>query len=288
MAAEANLTRTNIKAQEIDYVNQFGKQFKSLQDLLGIHEAIPLRVGDTIKTYKSSVTLAGGKVEPGEVIPLSEVKLEPADPITLDYDKRRKAVPAEDIQRFGFERAVRKTDDVLLREIQKNIRKTLIDNLATGKGKATGEGLQKALADAWGKVQVAFEDDAVTTVAFVNPEDVATYLGGAQITTQSVFGIRYLEDFLGVNIVFMHSAIEKGKAYVTAAQNLQLAYADVDGELSKAFDFTKDDLGLIGILHDIQHERLTAETVTFAGVVVFAEVLNGVVVTTITDPVPAA
>ena len=284
MAAEANLTRTNIKAQEIDYVNQFGKQFRSLQQLLGIHEAIPLRVGDTLKTYKSSVTLAGGKVEPGEIIPLSEVKLEPADTITLDYDKRRKAVPAEDIQKFGFERAIRKTDEVLLREIQKNVRKTLIDNLGKGKGKATGEGLQKALANAWGKVQTAFEDDAITTVAFVNPEDVASYLGGAQITTQSVFGLRYLEDFLGVNIMFINSNIKKGTAYVTAARNLKLAFADVDGELSKAFDFTKDDLGLIGILHDIQHKRLTAETVTFAGVVFFAEVLNGVVVSTITEP----
>lgn len=288
MTVEEKLTRTLTKAQEIDYVNQFGRQFKSLQELLGIHEAIPMRVGDQIKTYKSSVTLAGGVVAPGEIIPLSEVKLEPADPIELAYDKRRKAVPAEDIQRYGFDRAIRMTDDVLLKEIQKNIRKTLVDNLAKGTGAATGEGLQKALADAWGKVQVAFEDDAVTTIAFVNPEDVATYLGGAQITTQSVFGLRYMEDFLGVNVVFMSPAITKGTAYVTAAKNLQLAFADVDGELSKAFDFTKDDLGLIGILHDIQHERLTAETVTFAGVAVFAEVLNGVVVTTITEAVPAA
>lgn len=286
MAQEANLTKTLIKAQEIDYVNQFGKQFRSLQQLLGVHEAIPMKVGDTLNVYKSSVTLAGGEVAPGEVIPLSEVKMEKDTPITLSYDKRRKAVAAEDIQKFGFERAVRMTDDLLLREIQKNIRTTLIANLAKGTGQATGEGLQKALANAWGKVQVAFEDDAITTVAFVNPEDVATYLGGAQITTQSVFGLRYLEDFLGVNIVFMNSNITKGKAYVTAAKNLQLAYADVSGDLSRAFDFTKDNLGLIGILHDTQHERLTAETVTFAGVVFFAEVLNGVVVTTITDPVP--
>lgn len=57
--------------------------------------------------------------------------------------------------------------------------------------------------------------------------------------------------------MFMNSGITKIKTYVTAAQNIKVAFADVDGELSKAFDFTKDDLGLIGILHDIQHERMT-------------------------------
>lgn len=52
----------------------------------------------------------------------------------------------------------------------------------------------------------------------------------------------------------MNSAIARGKVYVTAAQNIKVAFADVDGELSKAFDFTKDDLGFNCILHDIQHK----------------------------------
>lgn len=288
MTAEANLTRTLVRAQEIDYVNQFNQQFNSLLELLGIHQVTPMRVGDTLKTYKSSVTLAGGTVAPGEVIPLSEVKLEPGDPIVLAYDKRRKAVPAEDIQKFGFEGAIIRTDEALLRELQKNIRGQLITSLAAGTGAATGVGAQQALANAWGQVQVAFEDDAVTTVGFMNPVDVAKYLGGAQITTQTLFGLTYLESFLGVDIVFMNANIPAGTAYVTAAQNLQVAFADVGGELSKAFEFTKDNTGVIGILHEIDHTRMTAETVTFSGLAIFAEVANGVVVTTITDATPAA
>lgn len=39
-----------------------------------------------------------------------------------------------------------------------------------------GEGLQVAMAQAWGKVQVVFEDDEVRTIAFASPLDVATEL----------------------------------------------------------------------------------------------------------------
>lgn len=278
---EVNLTRQLIKAQEIDIVNRFGKQFTSLQELLGIYEAIPMRVGDTLKTYTSSVTLAGGEVEPGAVIPLSQVKMEEGEPITLAYDKRRKAVPAEDIQKFGFERAVRNTDEVLLKELQKNIRKKLVDNLANATGAVEGTGLQEALAQGWGAVEVAFEDDAVETIAFVNPKDVANYLGQAQLVTQTMFGMKYVEGFLGVNVVFMNALIPEGTAYVTAAKNLNLAFADVGGEMNKAFNFTKDSTGVIGILHDIQHDRLTSETVTISGMVLYAERLDGVVKATI-------
>lgn len=284
---EVNLTRQLIKAQEIDYVAQFGREFKSLLELLGIHETIPMRVGDTLNTYKSTVTLAGGTVEPGAVIPLSEVKMEPGEPIVLEYDKRRKAVPAEDIQKFGFERAVRMTDEALLKELQKNIRQKLVDNLAKGTGAVSGTGLQGALAQGWGAVETAFEDDSVATIAFVNPQDVADHLGQAQLIHQTLFGMKYLEGFLGVNVVFMNALIPKGTAYVTAAKNLQVAFADVGGEMAKAFPFTKDNTGVIGILHDIQHERLTAETVTLSGLAIFAEVLNGVVKATIEAPVVA-
>lgn len=282
MAVEQGLTTSLIKAQEIDYVNQFGRQFQSLQELLGIHEVIPMRVGDTLNTYTSRVTLAGGDIAPGDIIPLSEVVQEVGTPVVLEWDKHRKAVPVEDIQKYGYERAVRMTDNALVREVQKNIRTNLINNLATGTGTATGEGLQPALANAWGKVQVAFEDDAVETIAFVNPMDVADYQGQALIVNQSVFGMSYLEGFLGLSVVFMNSLIPEGTAYVTAARNLQLAYASVGGEIARAFPgITTDNTGVIGIYHDTQHERMTAETVTIAGLSIFAERLDGVVVGTI-------
>ena len=287
---ETNLTRTLVKAQEIDFVNRFGQRVGALTEMLGVHRIMPLTVGSTLKTFKATVTLNDTEVAPGAVIPLSEVKQELDTTWELTWDKKRKAVPVEDIQRYGFERAINMTDEALIKEVQKNVRTKLFTNLADGTGTAEGEGLQAALANAWGKVQVAFEDDAVRTIAFVNPEDVADYLAKAAITVQTAFGLTYVENFLGVDVVVMSSQVEKGTFYATAADNLILAYAKTDGgEIAKAgFGITTDSSGIIGVMKDIEHTRLTAETVTLAGIVLYAEVLNGVVVGTITEETPVA
>ena len=284
---ETNLTRALGTAQSIDFANKFGTKLGDLTEILGVHRKISMPVGTVIKTYQSTVTLADGTVEPGAVIPLSKVELTDGPAQELKWDKRRKAVPAEDIQKYGFERAINITDNKLLTELQKNLRTKLFENLGTGTGTATGAGIQAALAQAWGKVQVAFEDDAVRTIAFVNPLDVADYLAKANITIQNAFGMSYVENFLGVDLVMMSSRVEKGTAYVTAAENLVLAYADVNGEIDKAFDFVKDSTGVIGVTKDINKQRLTAETITLSGLVLYAEILDGVIVTTITEVVPS-
>ena len=284
---ETNLTRALGTAQSIDFANKFGTKLGDLTEILGVHRKISMPVGTVIKTYQSTVTLADGTVEPGAVIPLSKVELTEGPTQELKWDKRRKAVPAEDIQKYGFERAINITDNKLLTELQKNLRTKLFENLATGTGAATGAGIQGALAQAWGKVQVAFEDDAVRTIAFVNPLDAADYLAKAQITIQNAFGMSYVENFLGVDLVMMSSRVKKGTAYVTAAENLVLAYADVNGEIDKAFDFVEDSTGVIGVTKDINKQRLTAETITLSGLVLYAEILDGVIVTTITEPVPS-
>ena len=283
MAAETNLTTVLTKAQSIDFANQFGQQVGKLVDLLGVQRKMPLSAGSTINTYTSSVTLDGTVVAKGDIIPLSEVKLEPGTPISLVWDKKRKAVAVEDVQTYGFDQAINRTDTALLRELQKGIRSKLIAQLAAGTGTTTGAGLQAALAGAWGKVQVAFEDDDVRTIAFVNTMDVADYLGTAQITMQNAFGLNYVENFLGVDVVVITSLVPAGTFYATAADNLVLAYANISGgEIDRAFDFVIDATGLIGVTHDINKQRLTAETVTLSGIVLFAERLDGVIKGTIT------
>lgn len=279
---ELNLTRQLTKAQSIDFVNTFGTQIGQLTKLLGVERKIPMTSGSTLKTYTSSVTLDNTSVEPGAVIPLSQVVVEEGAPVEIEWDKKRKAVPAEDIQKYGYEQAITRTDKALVRELQKELRKKLFAQIEAGTGTVNGVGLQGALAQAWGGVQKAFEDDEVRTVAFINTMDAADYLGTAQITVQSAFGLNYVENFLGVDIVVITSLIDKGTLYATAADNLVLAYATVSsGELGQAFDFVTEETGLIGVTHDINKQRLTAETVTLNGMALFAERLDGVIKATI-------
>ena len=286
MAAETNITKTGdlAKVQSIDFVNTFGENIKKLTEALGITRKLPVSSGTVIKTYKASKDVKKDAVAEGEIIPLSKVTTVLDKTYEIAFDKYRKAVTAEAIQKHGFDQAVTETDDKLLKEVQRDIRKKLFDFMATGTGTASGVGLQAALAQAWGQVQSLFEDDGVTTVCFVNPLDVADYIASANVTTQNVFGMTIISGFTDVTII-TNTSVPKGKVYATAPDNLVLAYAPVSGsELSKAFTFTTDDTGYIGITHNTVNNNLTYETVVMDGVLIFAERIDGVVVVTINAP----
>lgn len=289
MAIEENLSRNlGQVAQEIDFAERFGESLKSLTQVLGVMRTIPMSVGESINTYTSTVTLQNGDIDPGEIIPLSEVKMEKADTYTLDYDKHRKAVPVEDIQKYGFDKAIQRSDQKLIHELRKEFRTKLFDNLKKGTGAVKGSGLQQAISNAWAGIQVAFEDEEIQTIIFVHPNDVAKYLGRANITIQTAFGMSYVENFLNIGLAIITPQVAEGSLYATAADNLILAYAPVNsGEIARAgFEFTTDATGVIGVTKDINKQRLQAETITLSAFMLFAERIDGVIKATIEEETP--
>lgn len=289
MAAETNLiTKEQVQQlREADFVTQFAdKQLKGLIKALGVTRKVEVMEGTTLYVKKVSGTLQDGAVNEGEVIPLSQYKIEktPVGEITLK--KYRKAVSAEAIKKGGFNQAVIETDKALLRDVQKNIRADMFKYLngsISGSQTATGVGLQAALADAWGKLQTKFEDDAVETVYFLNPTDIANYLGSAQITMQDTFGMKYVEDFLGLGTVLISSQIKAGTFVATAKENIIMSYLSMKGDLAKAFELTTDESGYIGINSgSITKERAQIESLVMNGVAFLPDVADGVIKGTIT------
>lgn len=275
------------KIPEIDFVNQFGYSVRKLIEALSITRKISMPIGHQLTRYKTTVSLASPDAGEGEIIPLSKATQVKDTPVTIKLHKYRKAVSAEAIQQSGFDDAVSQTDQKMNQEIQRRVRKDLFDALAAGTGApvAVGTGLQGALATAYAFVQTVFEDDAAQTIVFANPTDIATYLGTAGITTNTAFGMTYLEPFIGVR-VFSNTSVPAGKIYATAPENLLVAYAPINGsEVSKAFTgFTTEETGLIGISHDQVNNNLTFETVAMDSIIFFAENLAGVATITITKP----
>lgn len=283
--AEENLTVLGdfAKAQSIDFTEQFTGSLTKLLEALGVTRKMPLTEGTLIKTYKSVKDIKTDKVSEGELIPLSKITTELDKTYEIEFDKYRKAVSMETIQKHGFTQAVSDTDDKMLKEIQKALRTRFFEFLSTGTGKATGIGFQAALAQAWGAVQTLFEDDGVTTIAFINPLDVADYIGGANVTTQTIFGMTFITGFTGVTAI-TNTNVPKGKIYATAPDNIVLAYVPATGsELAKAFTFTTDQTGYIGITHDKKNDHLVYESIVISAVMLFAERLDGVVVIDIAD-----
>ena len=284
--AETNLiTREDLaRAREVEFTLTFSESIKKLMEALGVTRKIAKQAGTVLKTYKATGTLESGEVAEGETIPLSKYKTEPVSYKEITLLKWRKATSAEAIVDRGYDQAVDMTTDRMLKDVQKTVRTNFFTFLATGTGTATGTGLQAALAASWGQLQVLFEDDEIQAVHFVNPLDIAAYLGTAQITTQTAFGMTYVENFLGLGTVIMNASVPQGKVYSTAKDNVVLYYIPVNGaDLQEAFSFTSDGTGYIGIHEEPAYSNMTASDTVVSGIELFAERLDGIVVGTITD-----
>ena len=285
MAAEENLIKKAdlVRAREIEFVTLFGESIKKLVEALGVTRKIPKQAGYTLKAYKATGTLQPGTVAEGDLIPLSKYQTEAVSYAEIVLKKWRKATSAEAIIEKGYDQAVQMTTDRMLKDVQKGIRTDFFTFLATGTGEATGATFQAALAQAWGQLQVLFEDDSIEAIYFMNPLDVADYLATAQITTQTAFGMTYVENFLGLGTVIFDSKVPEGTIYATAKDNIVLYYVPVNGaDLGNAFSFTADQTGLIGIHEEADYKHMTAEDTVMSGVVLFAERLDGIVKSTIT------
>lgn len=282
--AETNLIKKAdlARAREVEFVNIFGDSLKKLTEALGVTRMIAKQAGTMLKAYKAVGTLEDGNVAEGDTIPLSKYATEavPIDEITLL--KWRKATSAEAIIEKGYDQAVTMTTDKMLSDVQKGIRTNFFNFMGTGTGSASGATFQAAIANAWGQLQVLFEDDTIDSVYFMNPLDVASYLGTAQITMQTAFGMSYVENFMGLGTVFFNSSVPQGKIYATAKQNLVIYYVPVNGaDLNEAFSFTSDATGLIGIHEEPDYTNMTASDTVINGMVLFAERIDGIVVSTI-------
>lgn len=286
MVAEENLIKKAdlVRAREVEFVNIFSENIKKLIEALGVTRKIPKQAGYTLKSYKATGTLENGEVAEGETIPLSKYQTVAVNYKEITLKKWRKATSAEAIISGGYDQAVQMTTDRMLLDVQKGIRGDFFTFLATGTGTATGVGFQAALAQAWGQLQVKFEDDSIEAVYFMNPLDVADYLAKAQITLQTAFGMTYVENFLGLGTVIFDSKVPKGTIYATAKDNIVLYYIPVNGaDLGEAFDFTSDQTGLIGIHETPDYSNMTASDTVVSGIVLFAERLDGIIKSTITE-----
>lgn len=288
--AETNLIKAQhmARAREVDLVYQFThSSLAKLIEALGVTRKIPMMEGTTMYVYSTTGTLQSGAVAEGEIIPLSQYARTktPVGEITLK--KWRKAASAEAIKKSGYDEAVRETDAALIKDVQAAIRTdffTFLNGTITGSATATGVGLQAALADAWGQLQIKFEDDTAEAVYFVNPTDVAAYLGSAQVTMQTAFGLNYIENFLGLGTVILTSRVTAGTFVATAKENIIMYYLTMNGDIANAFDLTADELGYIGIKSGYQNEeRAQIESLVMDGIQFLVEYAAGVVKGTITE-----
>ena len=222
---------TNVTAREIDFVTRFGDNWDALRNIMGIMRPIRKAPGTSLVSYTASVALESGAVDPGEVIPYSKATIVQATKADLTIEKYAKAVPIEDVNTYGAEIAVEKSDDAFLTQLQNAVLGKFYTFLNTGSLTGTGATWQAALAKAQGLVLDKFatmQKDVTAIVGFANILDAYDYLGSADITVQTQFGLTYIKDFLGYSTLFLLPAnkIARNTVIATPVENIDLYYID--------------------------------------------------------------
>lgn len=281
---------TDIQARELDFVSRFSKNWDALREILGIMRPIKKQAGTQLVSYTATVNLEDGDVPAGAVIPYSKATVVETAKADLSLKKYAKAVPVEDVDKYGVEVAVQKTDEAFLNELQTVVMDSFYDTLTGDTYALTGAygTFQMAVSMAIGKVKDKFKKmhkNITSTVVWVNTLDAYEYLGAANITIQSMFGIEYVKDFLGADTMIISSEIPKGKVIAIPSDNLDLYYVDPSTEFAKlGLVYTTDgDTNLIGFHIQGNYGTAVGENFALMGMVLWFEYADGVAIIDIDD-----
>lgn len=290
MAAKERLTMSAniaVTAREVDFVTRFARNWDSLREILGIMRPIKKENGTELKSKSASITLQSGNVGEGEEIPYSLASVTEKTYDKIKLEKYAKAVSVEAVADKGAEAAIQMTDEAFLNELQGNILDRFYTYLKTGTLTSTETTFQMAVAMSIGKVIDKFKKmrrNTTNIVVFVNTLDAYKYLGAAELSVQTAFGINYIQNFMGAQTLILSSEIEEGKVIATPADNIVLYYVDPSnsGFEQLGLEYTVDgETNLIGFHANGDYRHAVGESYALMGLTLFAEYIDAIAVITI-------
>ncbi len=283
-APENTITTNDIDhALDIQMALNYEQAYDRLAEILDIFEPEIVAAGTAMYVYKVTGNLNSDQVGEGEEVRLSKYTVKKVPIGEHNIRKYRKVTSAESILKSGYENSVIRTDRKMNQQARAEVIGDFFKFLAKGTGTAKGNTLQAALAFADAALADAFEengDEPGEFVHFVNRQDVAGYLAEANITTQSVFGMDYLQDFLGVKHMFISAKVPAGTVYVTTTDNIHVYGVDFTALAEAGLNYETQELGLIGVHHHGAYDHASAETDVIVGCDLLAEILDYIVVAT--------
>ena len=277
---------TNVAAREQDFVSVFNLNWDALRKILGIMRPIRKAPGTKLVTYTASVALESGNVDPGDVIPYSKATIVKSGLADLDIKKYAKAVPIEDVAKYGAAIAIEKSDEAFRNQLQMNVLTDFYTFLNTGALTNVQTTWQLALSMARGLVIDKFNKmrkSVTDVVGFANVLDAYQYLGAAGITVQTAFGVSYVENFLGYSTLFLLSEpdIAVGTVVACPVENIDLYYIDPsDSEFARlGLNYTTaGETNLIGFHAEGNYSTAVGESFALMGMKLWAEYLDGIAV----------
>lgn len=262
-------------------------------------------ISERLKAYNPKyATFGRSNVGEGEVIPYSWGTVADVPFGELTVDKYAKAVSLESINSYGYDAAVQQTDEEFLNELQGMVLSDFYDFLlACGSATSTEDEnaadedtsyvktWQQCLALARGRCLNEFmkmRRTVTDVVGFANIMDLYTYLGDANVTVQTAFGLSYVQNFMGYSTLLLLSdnEIPRGTVIATPANNIVLYYCDPShSEFARAgLQYTVDgETPLIGFHTQGNYNTAVSECFAIMGMTMICEFVDGVIMETVSE-----
>lgn len=282
MAAIAGTITTAdvVEALDVDLADNFRDQIHKLTEILGIFPPTVLPAGQALnQVIVTGELTSNDEYDEGDEVPLSNYKTERVSIGELEIQPFAKLTTAQAILQAGYENSVLRTDELMLNQVRNVILGDFFDLLANGTTFISGSdgGLQDTFAQIDATLAMELEEYNYATsriLYFVNPLDLADYLGNSQITTQTVYGMSYFQNFLGVDSILRSSKVPRGRVYATPVENIRIFGVDFASLRQAALDYTVSESGLIGVKHQGKFSRVGSVTNVLTGVKMVPEALN--------------
>lgn len=297
MAVHYNTTAASavIKAAEQEFVESFRGDYDQLVDVLGLFEVETATAGTAIYQHAISGALlntttvegsSGTAYVEGDFIARSKYTTTKNLVGEVEFVPYARQVTAKAIQKSGLDVAISRVDRKAMQELRGAILTEFFAYLANGTSTASGTGLQAALAYASAKLGDALEsahEAGGESVYFINRQDAASYLAEANISTQNVFGMTYLRDFLGVQNAILTNKVSSGTIYATPVDNIHVYGLDFGALGEAGLVYETDSLGLVGIHHEPDYNYGSVEAFLVRGAKFVPEKLDFIVKATINE-----
>lgn len=286
MAGKTKTTDSSVNPREIDFVSRFNLAWESLLDIMGISRPIKKEMGAVLRQKKATIVLENGAVEEGATIPFSKATITETPIAEMGLEKYAKSITAELIKKDGYEVAVEKTDNAFLNELQNKVTNQFYTFLNTGSLTHIEDDFQSALAMAKGLVLNKFKSmnlDGSEVVGFANILDFYKYLGSANITVQTEFGMNYIQGFMGYRVIFLLSEneIQRGRVIACPVENINFYYVDPsDSAFANAgLEYTTEGVTpLLGFHTEGDYRTASSDAFAIMGLALFAEYLDAIAV----------
>ena len=294
------LTTDTVEAILQEYQARYNADYDRLEETVGLFGVETVNAGTAL--YKYTVTGAldnsapdadhpekgssGTGYQEGDFIKRSHYAVSKTPIGEVEWTPYAIQVTAQAILKGGIENALLRAVNKAHKQLRGDVVTKMFNffkqfDTPTESAPASGEwSLQQMLAYTEGKLLDTLEsnnESDTDIIHFVNRSDAYKYLAEANLTTQDVFGLTYLESFLGVEKVFLTNKINAGTMFATPVANIRVYGVDY-GTLSQTeLAYQSDDLGLTGYAYKPDYDYASAIAYLVRSMTIMPEVADFIV-----------